>query len=116
VPVPSKPGIAPERLRRVLAAKAARAPRPATHVSGRRHALDRGRRSFGLHHVVNYGGNEHLYDLAVDPSEKAEIKGQHPLALRYFRDPLQMSLDEDDDVRLGLALPGVDRPRVSALW
>jgi arylsulfatase A-like enzyme len=57
-------------------------PRVVPSEYGRSYSL----RSLGLHYVVDYGGNEYLYDLVADPSEKTEIKSQRPLALRYFRD------------------------------
>lgn len=43
-------------------------------------------RSVSFHYVVDYGGNEMLFDIAVDPAEKTDVKDKRPLALRYFRD------------------------------
>jgi arylsulfatase A-like enzyme len=43
-------------------------------------------RAQGLHYIVDYSGDESLYDIAADPLEKSEIKDKRPLALRYFRD------------------------------
>jgi arylsulfatase A-like enzyme len=57
-------------------------PRVVPSEYGRSYSL----RSFGLHYIVDYGGNEYLYDLVADLAEKNEIKDQRPLALRYFRD------------------------------
>lgn len=57
-------------------------PRVVPSEYGRSYSL----RSQGLHYVVDYGGNEFLYDLAADPTEKTDLKAKRPLALRYFRD------------------------------
>lgn len=57
-------------------------PRVVPSEYGRSYSL----RSQGLHYVVDYGGNESLYDLATDASEKTDLKDKRPLALRYFRD------------------------------
>jgi arylsulfatase A-like enzyme len=57
-------------------------PRVMPSEYGRSYSL----RSRGLHYIVDYGGNESLFDIAVDPAEKSEIKDKRPLALRYFRD------------------------------
>jgi arylsulfatase A-like enzyme len=57
-------------------------PRVVASEYGRSYSL----RSLGLHYIVDYGGNEYLYDLTADPAEKADVKDRHPLALRYFRD------------------------------
>jgi arylsulfatase A-like enzyme len=57
-------------------------PRVVPSEYGRSYSL----RSLGLHYVVDYGGNESLYDLVADPAEKTELKDKCPLALRYFRD------------------------------
>jgi len=43
-------------------------------------------RSASLHYIVDYAGNESLYDIAIDPAEKTELKDKRPVALRYFRD------------------------------
>ena len=57
-------------------------PRVMPSEYGRSYSL----RALGLHYVVDYGGDESLYDTAADPTEKTEIKNKRPLALRYFRD------------------------------
>ena len=57
-------------------------PRVMASEYGRSYSL----RARSLHYVVDYGGNESLYDTAADPSEKTEINAKRPLALRYFRD------------------------------
>jgi arylsulfatase A-like enzyme len=57
-------------------------PRVMPSEYGRSYSL----RARSLHYVVDYSGNESLYDTAVDPSEKAAINAKRPLALRYFRD------------------------------
>ena len=57
-------------------------PRVMPSEYGRSYSL----RARSLHYVVDYGGNESLYDTAADPSEKTEINAKRPLALRYFRD------------------------------
>jgi arylsulfatase A-like enzyme len=57
-------------------------PRVMPSEYGRSYSL----RARSLHYVVDYSGNELLYDTAADPSEKTEINGKRPLALRYFRD------------------------------
>jgi arylsulfatase A-like enzyme len=57
-------------------------PRVVPSEYGRSYSL----RSLDLHYIVDYGGNESLYDVASDPAEKTEIKDKRPLALRYFRD------------------------------
>lgn len=57
-------------------------PRVVPSEYGRSYSL----RARSLHYVVDYGGNESLYDTAADPSEKTEINSKRPLALRYFRD------------------------------
>ena len=57
-------------------------PRVMPSEYGRSYSL----RARSLHYVVDYGGNELLYDTATDPSEKTEINAKRPLALRYFRD------------------------------
>ena len=57
-------------------------PRVMPSEYGRSYSL----RSRFLHYVVDYSGNELLYDIAKDPSEKTDIKAQRPLALRYSRD------------------------------
>jgi arylsulfatase A-like enzyme len=57
-------------------------PRVAASEYGRSYSL----RSRRLHYLVDYAGDEHLYDLSLDPSEKTDLKDRQPLALRYFRD------------------------------
>jgi arylsulfatase A-like enzyme len=57
-------------------------PRVMPSEYGRSYSL----RARSLHYVVDYAGNELLYDTAADPSEKSEINSKRPLALRYFRD------------------------------
>ncbi|HEX7508909.1 MAG TPA: sulfatase-like hydrolase/transferase, partial [Polyangia bacterium] len=57
-------------------------PRVMPSEYGRSYSL----RARSLHYVVDYSGNELLYDTATDPSEKTEINAKRPLALRYFRD------------------------------
>jgi arylsulfatase A-like enzyme len=57
-------------------------PRVMPSEYGRSYSL----RARSLHYVVDYSGNELLYDTAADPSEKTEINAKRPLALRYFRD------------------------------
>ena len=57
-------------------------PRVLPSEYGRSYSL----RSRSLHYVVDYSGDELLYDTAADPSEKTEINAKRPLALRYFRD------------------------------
>jgi arylsulfatase A-like enzyme len=57
-------------------------PRVVPSEYGRSYSL----RAQQLHYVVDYGGNEYLYDLAADPTEKTDLKDKRPLALRYFRD------------------------------
>jgi arylsulfatase A-like enzyme len=57
-------------------------PRVMPSEYGRSYSL----RARSLHYVVDYSGNELLYDTATDPSEKTEISAKRPLALRYFRD------------------------------
>ena len=57
-------------------------PRVMPSEYGRSYSL----RSRSLHYVVDYSGNELLYDTTTDPSEKTEINSKRPLALRYFRD------------------------------
>jgi arylsulfatase A-like enzyme len=57
-------------------------PRVMPSEYGRSYSL----RARSLHYVVDYGGNESLYDTAADPLEKTEINAKRPLALRYFRD------------------------------
>jgi len=57
-------------------------PRVMPSEYGRSYSL----RSRSLHYVVDYSGNELLYDTNTDPSEKTEINSKRPLALRYFRD------------------------------
>jgi arylsulfatase A-like enzyme len=57
-------------------------PRVEPSEYGRSYSL----RARTLHYVVDYGGNESLFDTATDPSEKTDIKDKRPLALRYFRD------------------------------
>jgi arylsulfatase A-like enzyme len=57
-------------------------PRVVPSEYGRSYSL----RSQGLHYVVDYGGNELLYDLTTDLAEKTDLKDKRPLALRYFRD------------------------------
>jgi hypothetical protein len=57
-------------------------PRVAASEYGRSYSL----RSLRLHYLVGYAGDEHLYDLALDPREKIDLKDRQPLALRYFRD------------------------------
>jgi arylsulfatase A-like enzyme len=57
-------------------------PRVMPSEYGRSYSL----RARSLHYVVDYSGNELLYDTAADPSEKTEINSKRPLALRYFRD------------------------------
>lgn len=57
-------------------------PRVVASEYGRSYSL----RSQDLHYVVDYAGNESLFDLASDPTEKTDLKDKRPLALRYFRD------------------------------
>jgi len=57
-------------------------PRVMPSEYGRSYSL----RARSLHYVVDYAGNELLYDTAADPAEKTEINTKRPLALRYFRD------------------------------
>jgi hypothetical protein len=57
-------------------------PRVMPSEYGRSYSL----RSHGLHHIVDYSGNESLYDIAADPSEKKELKNERPWAWRYMRD------------------------------
>jgi arylsulfatase A-like enzyme len=49
---------------------------------GRSYAL----RARGWKYVVDYGGNETLFDLASDPGELADVAGSNAPALRYMRD------------------------------
>jgi arylsulfatase A-like enzyme len=57
-------------------------PRVEPSEYGRSYSL----RSQGLHYIVDYGGNESLYDILADPAEKHDLKTKRPFALRYFRD------------------------------
>jgi len=57
-------------------------PRVEPSEYGRSYSL----RSQGLHYIVDYGGNESLYDIVADPAEKADLTTKRPFALRYFRD------------------------------
>jgi arylsulfatase A-like enzyme len=57
-------------------------PRVQPSEYGRSYSL----RSRFLHYTVDYGGQEALYDIAVDPTEQTDVKDRRPLALRYFRD------------------------------
>ena len=49
---------------------------------GKSYALRAGR----WHLVVDYDGDQHLYDVADDPDEERDRVGDSPLALRYLRD------------------------------
>jgi arylsulfatase A-like enzyme len=57
-------------------------PRVMPSEYGRSYSL----RSRGLHYIVDYSGNESLYDIAADPTEKKELKNERPWAWRYMRD------------------------------
>jgi len=57
-------------------------PRVMPSEYGRSYAL----RSRAWHYIVNYSGRESLYNIALDPTEKTDLKDKEPLALRYFRD------------------------------
>jgi len=57
-------------------------PRVMPSEYGRSYSL----RARDLHYVVDYGGNESLFDVTTDPDEKTDAKDKRPLALRYFRD------------------------------
>lgn len=57
-------------------------PRVMSSEYGRSYSL----RSLGLHYVVDYAGDESLYDIAADPTEKKELKNERPWAWRYMRD------------------------------
>jgi arylsulfatase A-like enzyme len=57
-------------------------PRVEPSEYGRSYSL----RSRALHYLVDYGGHESLFDIAVDPAEKSDLVERRPLALRYFRD------------------------------
>ncbi len=57
-------------------------PRVEPSEYGRSYSL----RSRSLHYIVDYAGDESLYDIAADATEKTDVKAKRPLALRYFRD------------------------------
>lgn len=80
--VPADPRVQGESLLPMVLRNGAWVPRVQASEYGRSYSL----RSRSLHYIVDYGGNESLYDIAADPTEKVEIKDKRPLALRYFRD------------------------------
>jgi arylsulfatase A-like enzyme len=49
---------------------------------GRSYAL----RARDWKYIVDYGGNEMLFDLAADPTEQHDVADSNPFALRYVRD------------------------------
>jgi arylsulfatase A-like enzyme len=57
-------------------------PRVVSLEYGRSYAL----RARQWKYIVDYSGNESLYDLADDPTEQTDVKDSAPLALRYMRD------------------------------
>jgi hypothetical protein len=57
-------------------------PRVMPSEYGRSYSL----RARDLHYVVDYGGNESLFEVTADADEKTDVKDARPLALRYFRD------------------------------
>ena len=63
---------------------AAQRTKPAVVASeyGKSYALRAGR----WHLVVGYAGDQHLYDVAIDPDENDDRAAASPIALRYLRD------------------------------
>ena len=57
-------------------------PRVMPSEYGRSYSL----RSANLRYIVDYGGQETLFDTLADPIEKTDVKGKRPMALRYLRD------------------------------
>lgn len=43
-------------------------------------------RSRNLHYLVNYSGEESLYDMAADPEQTKDVLALRPMALGYFRE------------------------------
>ena len=80
--LPTDPRVQGESLLPMILRQGPWIPRVMPSEYGRSYSL----RSRNLHYVVDYGGHESLFDIAVDPAEKSELKDKRPLALRYFRD------------------------------
>jgi arylsulfatase A-like enzyme len=80
--LPPDPRVQGESLLPLILRDGAWVPRVEPSEYGRSYSL----RARSLHYLVDYGGNESLYDIAADPAEKVELKDKRPLALRYFRD------------------------------
>ena len=57
-------------------------PRVVSLEYGRSYSL----RARQYRYIVDYQGKESLYDLGVDPTEKKNVMGASPIALRYLRD------------------------------
>jgi arylsulfatase A-like enzyme len=79
---PPDPRVQGESLLPMIQRQGPWVPRVMPSEYGRSYSL----RARSLHYVVDYSGNESLYDTATDPSEKTAINAKRPLALRYFRD------------------------------
>ncbi len=57
-------------------------PRVVSLEYGRSYAL----RAKGWKYIVDYSGNESLFDLEADPTEQSNLIGKQPIAQRYLRD------------------------------
>ena len=57
-------------------------PRVVSLEYGRSYAL----RSKSWKYIVDYSGNESLFDLEADPTEQSNLMGKQPIAQRYLRD------------------------------
>jgi arylsulfatase A-like enzyme len=80
--LPPDPRVQGESLVPMILRDGAWTPRVEPSEYGRSYSL----RARGLHYVVDYGGNEYLFDTTTDPAEKNPLGNQRPLTLRYFRD------------------------------
>ncbi len=92
-------GVTPsERIQGVSVVEMARrqgtwAPRVVSLEYGKSFAL----RSKRFKLIVDYSGDESLYDLQTDPTEQRDLMGENPFALRYMRDMTGFFLEHRSD-------------------
>jgi len=80
--LPPEPRMQGESLLPIVLRQGPWMPRVIPSEYGRSYSL----RSSRLRYIVDYGGQETLFDTLADPLEKTDVKDKRPMAWRYLRD------------------------------